>query len=74
MFQLDPRANIPELFALHMPREPVSQALGGAGLRAGHTVTRVEPYGVVRFDPGSRDLQIQEPEERHIEVMRLLHL
>lgn len=46
----------------------MSQTLGGAELWPGRTLSRIEPHGVVRFDPGSRTVQAQEPEDREREV------
>ena len=65
--QLSPR-QVPELFAIHLPRTPISQTIGGAALWLGHTTVRFEPYGVIRFASASRNVNIQEPDERQVEV------
>ena len=71
VLQLSPRPSVPELFALHLPREPASQTVGGADLWPGRALVRIEPYGVVRFDLGSLNVNVQEPEDREAEVSML---
>ena len=58
----------PEIFAVHLPNAPVAQAGGGAKLRSGANLARIEPYGVLRFSLESRKLFINEPEAKTIDV------
>ena len=57
-----------ELFAIHLPRLPVTNVGGGAELRALDTVARIEPYGVIQFSEESRARSVPEPENNNLEV------
>ena len=61
-----------ELFAIHLPRLPVTNVGGGAELRALDTVARIEPYGVIQFSEQSRQIIVTEPENRNVEVRIVL--
>ena len=62
----------PEVFAVHLPREPVTPNVdGGARLIADRSVTLIEPFGVIQFGPDSRNVYQTEPGTGTIEV-RLL--
>ena len=67
--QTSPQKDLPELFAVHLPRTPTTTAGGGARLRPGYTLCRLDPYGVVQFAEGSREMEVSEREENTAEVV-----
>ena len=61
-----------DIFALHIPNEPGSPGVdGGARLYPGHTLTMIDPYGVVGFAADYRNMYTVEPDNGQNEVSRL---
>ncbi|XP_022110249.1 G-protein coupled receptor 98-like isoform X2 [Acanthaster planci] len=56
---LNPSGSPNELFAVHLT-STLTTAEGGARLREGHTTVPIEPYGVLGFSPGSRQVSVSE--------------
>ena len=51
------------MFAVHLPRVPKTDVLGGARLRPDAVICRIEPYGVVQFAQRSRVVEVTEGDE-----------
>ena len=57
------------LYAISLPRTPVTPAGGGARLRgAEYRTARMDPHGLVRFTADARETSIQEPSSGTQEV------
>ena len=70
--QLSPQTSLRELFSLHLPRDPTTNAGGGARLRDEYRTCRIDPHGVIQFAEGSREKQVVEEEGTGVEVRETL--
>ncbi|XP_066038594.1 adhesion G-protein coupled receptor V1 [Chamaea fasciata] len=65
-FQATPSLNKPETFAITLTAV-YSNVSGGARLRSGFTIAKIEPMGIFQFDLNSRSVAVEED----VQVVRL---
>ncbi|XP_058280172.1 adhesion G-protein coupled receptor V1 [Hirundo rustica] len=65
-FQATPSLNEPETFAIALTAVH-SNVSGGARLRSGFTIAKIEPMGIFQFDLNSRSVSVEED----VQVVRL---
>ncbi|XP_016160310.1 PREDICTED: G-protein coupled receptor 98 [Ficedula albicollis] len=65
-FQATPSLNKPETFAITLTAVH-SNVSGGARLRSGFTIAKIEPMGIFQFDLNSRSISVEED----VQVVRL---
>ncbi|NXO67952.1 GPR98 protein, partial [Phainopepla nitens] len=65
-FQATPSLNKPETFAITLTAVH-SNVSGGARLRSGFTIAKIEPMGIFQFDLNSRSVSVEED----VQVVRL---
>ncbi|NXB81784.1 GPR98 protein, partial [Donacobius atricapilla] len=65
-FQATPSLNKPETFAITL-RAVHSNVSGGACLRSGFTIAKIEPMGIFQFDLNSRSVSVEED----VQIVRL---
>lgn len=58
--QVTPSFTIPELFAVHLPLQPVTTVGGGAKVREGFTTCKIEPHGITGFSEDSVNVIVDE--------------